>query len=153
LILQVESTLYFPDFNRNTFLFSLDDYSHSKINADNNNRKYSNDNTMRTIASENPLTTRSYHQSSSYETKYGSTTSNPNSFEREQDHSRESSPSTTTYRNRSPSPTTGYIASSATTRTTSSTYRAGSSRDSASPSAAYVPPFDYRNVRFFFPQL
>jgi hypothetical protein len=85
---------------------------------------------MNTIASQNPLTKQNYyHSSSSYETKYGNTTSNPSNYDREQYHSQESSPSatTTTNTNRSPSPVTGYNSSS-----------------------TYVPQYDYRNVSFLF---
>ncbi|CAF4278637.1 unnamed protein product [Rotaria sp. Silwood2] len=62
---------------------SADDYSHSYINMDNNNRnnrKPSNDNTVNTIVSDNPVTTGDYHRSSSssYESKYRSTTSTSN---------------------------------------------------------------------------
>jgi hypothetical protein len=130
---------------------SIDDYSRLTINEDNNNRKYSNDNTVNTIASENPLTTRnSYHSSSSsYETKYRNTTSNPNNPDREQYHSREASPATTPNRNRSPSPPSGYIASS-TTRPIPTTYGVGLSRDPTSPSSNYVPQHEYYNVSFLF---
>ncbi len=84
---------------------------------------------MNTLPSENPLATRNYSYSSSQETSYRSTTTNASNFEREQYHPRESSPSITN-RNRSPSPVTGYVASS-TTRATSSTY---------------TPQHDYRSV-------
>ncbi|CAF3582911.1 unnamed protein product [Rotaria socialis] len=55
-----------------------DDYSRVHINteSDRNNRKYSNDYTINTIASENTATTGGYYHSSSYEDKYRSTTSN-----------------------------------------------------------------------------
>jgi len=129
---------------------SIDDYSRLTITEDNNNRKYSNDNTVNTIPSENPLTTRnSYHSSSSYETKYRNTTSNPNNPDREQYHSREASPATTPNRNRSPSPPSGYIASS-TTRTIPTTYGVGLARDPTSPSSTYVPQHEYYNVSFLF---
>jgi len=106
---------------------------------------------MNTIVSENPLKTRNFYHSSSYESKYQNTTSNPNSFDREQSHSQESSSSTIHNRNRSPSPITGYTSSTTTTTgTTSSTYKVGSSGDPTSPLASFVPQYDYRNVSFLF---
>jgi hypothetical protein len=108
-----------------------------------NTRKYSDDNT---IASENPFSTRDYHQASSSsanETKYKSTVSNSNNYDREQYHSRESSPSAIVNRNQSPLPASSHISSS-TTRT----YQAEVSRDSTSPSSTYVPQRDTYNVIF-----
>jgi hypothetical protein len=121
----------------------IDDYSRLNINEGNNyknTRKYSDDNT---IASENPFSTRDYHHASSYETNYKSTGSNSNNYDREQYHSRESSPSATVNRNQSPLPASGHISSS-TTRN----YQAGASRDSTSPLSTYVPQRDTYNVIF-----
>lgn len=128
----------------------IDDYSRLNINEDNtnrNSRKYSDDNKINTIASENPISTQNYHysSSSSYETKHRST--GPN--DREQYHSRESSPSAPVQRNQSPLPTSGYIASS-TRHTSSNTYRTETSHDSTSPTSTYIPQHDYYNVIFLF---
>ncbi|CAF0760175.1 unnamed protein product [Adineta steineri] len=98
-----------------------DDYSRLHINEDKNNQKYSNDNSMNTIPSKNPLSTQNYYHSSStssYESKYRGSTSNTNNYEREQFRSRESSPSAVApNRYQSSSPTTGYSSSSTTIRT------------------------------------
>ncbi|CAF0852103.1 unnamed protein product [Adineta steineri] len=97
-----------------------DDYSRLHINEDKNNQKYTNDNSMNTIASKNPLSTQNYYHSSStssYESKYRGSTSNTNNYEREQFRSRESSPSAVApNRYQSSSPTTGYSSSSTTIR-------------------------------------
>lgn len=95
-------------------------------------KNYSNDNiTTNMIASENPLFKQTYSHSSSYEKKRIS-----DGLDREQNHSRDSSP--TGNSNRSPSSTSGY--------TSSSVHGEGALRDSSSPPSAYVPQHDYLNV-------
>jgi hypothetical protein len=105
-------------------LFFVDEYSRLTINENNND----------------PSAPPNYSYSSTYETKRQSTTSNSNNSDREQYHSRESSP---TYRNRSPSPTTGYSTSSTTRTNISSILKTGTS-----PPPSYVPQYNYRDVSF-----
>ena len=100
------------------------------------NKNSTNDNiTTNTIASENPLLKQTYSHSSSYESKQ--ITPNTDTLNREQNHSRDSSPSATGDSHRSPSSTSGYTSS-------------GVLRDSTSPPSAYVPQHDYLNVNYLF---
>ena len=104
-----------------------------------------NNNPMSAIASDNPLATRNFYHSSStssFENNYRNTASTSSPYDREQYHSRESSPSVTGNRNRSPTPL-GYISSSSTTHTSSNTYRAGSLHDATS---SYIPQHENVNV-------
>jgi len=100
-----------------------------------NNKNYSNGHIITNIiASENPLLKQTDSHSSSYENKQ--ITTNTENFNREQNHSRDSSPSATVNSNRSPSSTSGYTSS-------------GVLRDSTSPPSAFVPQHDYLNVNYF----
>jgi len=100
-----------------------------------NNKNYSNGHIITNIiASENPILKQTDSHSSSYENKQ--ITTNTENFNREQNHSRDSSPSATVNSNRSPSSTSGYTSS-------------GVLRDSTSPPSAFVPQHDYLNVNSF----
>ena len=115
------------------FLRLLDDYSRMSVNDD-KTRKSSTDFTLNVLPSGSPLSTRKYQSSS--QTRYSSTSVNSNSPNREQYHSRESSPITTGY------------ASSSTTRTTSTTYQSG-----VSPAKTYTTQYEHHSVSslFLFP--
>ncbi|UJR23551.1 hypothetical protein I4U23_026539 [Adineta vaga] len=91
-----------------------------------NNKNFATDK----ITIENPLLRQTY----SHEDKHISS----NTI-REQNHSRDSSPSATVNSNRSPSPTSDYASSSA--------HGDGGLRDSTSPPSAFVPQHDYLNTR------
>lgn len=114
-----------------------DDYARMNVNDD-TTRKHSTDFTLNVLPSENPSATRSYQ--SSYQTRYSSTSVNSNSPNREQSHSRESSPISTINRYQSSSPiTTGYVSSS-TTRSTTKTYQSG-----VSPSRTYTTQYEHHS--------
>jgi hypothetical protein len=122
------------------FFIHIDDYSRMNLNEYDRNkmhRQNSTGNTMNAIASENPLTSRTFYHSSP-------TPSSPNNYDREQYHSGGSSPSVTVNRNPSPSPASGYISSSSTTRTPSNTYSVGALRDATAP---YITQHENVNVK------
>ena len=100
--------------------------------------KHANEKTAHVIASENPLVKQSYSSSSTSEHKSVTETWNKTNFDREAQHSRESSPSAVVHGNPISSPTSGYASSSA--------HSEGVSRDSTSPPFAHVPQHDYLNV-------
>ena len=126
------------------FSFRIDQYSRMTINDSNrqiSQRPQAQQNTISTIAPGNPLGQQSYRQSSSYESKYTSSTSNTSNYHREQSHSRESSPTAAVTNHRSPSPTNVQIPSA-------NTYRPAVQSDPSSTSSRFAPPPrpEYYNV-------